>query len=282
MQGSLRHNHSVWLLYALFLIAWLGYATSVSRLEKIHRPDVVHEMHVALPLFMQVLMSGGDRFLASNISVFRALIVNTENQDPSRFITQGRVQQDAAWLNPAHEDNYYLAAAALAWNGQLGASQEILNQANDARPYDMLPPFFMAFNEYHFRDNPVSGAEWLKVAAIHATSEADRLALHRLAAYWTMKGKDRLQAIKILEMMAAQSRYSSLKHQINMRADQVRNLAMLDEKIQAYEVKHHRHPSDIQTLIQDGFLKSIPSDPLNMVYFIDEEGIAQVTRPEKR
>jgi hypothetical protein len=42
---------------------------------------------------------------------FRALVVSTETMSAENYRILGIVQSDAAWLNPAQEDNYYIAAA---------------------------------------------------------------------------------------------------------------------------------------------------------------------------
>ena len=263
------------------LLAWLGFTTASSRLEKLQPTATSEEMQVALPRFIQVLLAGGDRFLATNIAVFRALTVNTDNQKADRFAVQARVQSDAAWLNPYHEDNYYLAAAALSWNGQLNAAQQILASASTARSFDMLPPFFYAFNEYYFRHDPINGAEWLKIAAKHTPSEQERLSLNRLAANWMVKGQDRQQALKMLEAMAAQSRYASLRRQILQRAERVKQLIQLDEAIATYQTQHQRLPISLDELVTSKTLKGLPLDPLGQGYTLDNQGKAQVKAKKK-
>lgn len=270
-------------LTAVFLIlTWLGFATATARLEKVNSPIASGEMQVALPRFMQVLLAGGDRYLATNITVFRALTASTENLQPDRFVIQAKVQRDAAWLNPYHEDNYYLAAAGLSWNQQLDAAQEILLSASNARTFDMLPPFFYAFNLYYFRHDPSGGAEWLKVAASHSPSENERLSLNRIAANWLVKGHDRHQALKMLEALAAQSRYGSLRRQILQRAERVKHLIMLDEAINSYRQRHQRPPETLEALVTHHILNQLPTDPMGEGYTLDSQGQAQIRTPQAK
>ena len=260
----------------LILTSWLGFATITARLEKIRPVSTGAEMHVALPRFIQVLLAGGDRFLAANITVFRALTVSSDKQDPIRFAIQAKIQGDAAWLNPYHEDNYYLAAAALSWNDQLEAAQQILTRASNARSFDMLPPFFHAFNQYYFQHDPIGGAEWLKIAAEHTSSMQERLSLNRVAANWMVKGQDRQQALKMLEVMAAQSKYTSLRRQILQRAERVRHLMQFDQAIAEYRERFGRSPESLDQLISTKILNELPQDPLGRSYFIDPQGRAQI------
>jgi len=122
------------LLGSALLTYWLGFLTTSTRLEKIRKPEVSAEMQVILPRGIQVALAGGDRFLAANIDTFRTLTADPQNQRADRFVIQALVQEDAAWLNPRHEDNYYLAAANLAWNEQLDAAQRILEAASKNAP----------------------------------------------------------------------------------------------------------------------------------------------------
>jgi len=270
------------LLPILLLAAVLVFVTTTARLEKLHRPSVQAEMQVALPVFVQIFLAGGDRFLAANTTVFRSLIVSTDNNQSDRYITQGRLQSDAAWMNPYHEDNYYLAAATLPWNGQVDAAQKVLALASNARPFDMLPPFYYAFNQYYFNQDPIGGAEWLSIAEQHATEETNRINLHKLAAKWTEKSQDRAQALKILNIMAAQSRYRSLKLKILQRAERVRHLMMIDAAISDYQKQFHKIPENLSALVDSGHLKRIPDDPLKKGYTIDVQGKAQPITPPKK
>ncbi len=262
-------------------LAWLIFATTTHRMEHAAQQTSTLEMQVAIPAFIQVILSGGDRYLATNITVFRALTVNTQDNNPDRFVIQSKIQTDAASLNPFHEDNYYLAAANLSWTNQLDSAQEILIKASNARSFDMLPPFYCAFNEYYFRHDTLSGAKWLQIASQHSSNEEDKIALAKLAAKWISKGTDRRQALNILKLMANQSRYSNLRRQIMMRADQLNQMITIDEAIAAYTEKFHRPPSSVEDLVSSRILQSHPNDPFGQSYIIDSHGMTQVQGNKK-
>jgi len=109
----------------LALLGVLAYTLLVPALYARPRPPVSPEMEVAMPRFVQVVMAAGDRFLAANLAVFRALVVSTATMSAENYRILGIVQSDAAWLNPAQEDNYYIAAAILPWAGEVAAAQYI-------------------------------------------------------------------------------------------------------------------------------------------------------------
>lgn len=276
--SSLRYP----LIFGLTLTCWLGFLTAASRLEKIPQPAVSAEMQVVLPRFIQVAMAGGDRFLAANIAVFRALTTDTQNQRQDRFVVQAIVQQDASWLNPRHEDNYYLAAALLPWNSQLETAQHILSVASETRPYDALPPFFHAFNDYYFNQDAITGAQWLKVAAEHTQDEKERIGFEKIAARWMEQGQDRRSVVRLLEAMAEKSRYKALRRLILLRAERVRHLIQLDEAIASYRKQFGRLPDTQDALVESGILESLPQDPFGQGYLIDAQGKAQFKKPSTK
>ena len=158
-----RRANSWTLLLALLL--WGTYIFVAEQSRHLPRKTVSSEIRVALPLFVQVFMFGGDRYLAANVAGIRALVVETGKMSPDEFAILGRVQEDVSWLNPGHEDNYYTAAAILPWNGQLDAAQRILVRATEARFYDYQPAFYYAFHLLHYQRDAVGASDWLLKAA---------------------------------------------------------------------------------------------------------------------
>lgn len=280
MATRLLHHRDISQL-AVFALAAVCFTIASSMLVAAkHRPQPILEMQVALPTLAQVFLSGGDRFLAANTTVFRSLIASTATQDPARYRTQARLQLQAAWMNPHHEDNYYLAAAILSWNGQIDAAQQILARASKARPFDMLPAFFHGFNQYYFKQDPLGGVAWLQIAAQQTSDQANRINLQKIAAKWSEKGKDRTQALKLLESMKKQSRYKALSKVISQRAQRIQNLIEIDNAITKYRDQFHHTPQTVEDLVKSGHLDHIPLDPLNAGYGIDNRGNAQITATE--
>ena len=149
----------------LALALALCFVATAERLKTVPRQAVDLELQVALPLFVQVFMSAGDRYLAANLAAIRALVVTTDKMRPEDYRILGKIQEDASWLNPAHEDNYYIATAILPWNGELDAAQTILKRASQARQFDYQPAFYYAFHLLHFKGDAVGASAWLRAAA---------------------------------------------------------------------------------------------------------------------
>lgn len=232
------------------------------------------EMQVAMPRFVQVILAAGDRYLAANFAGFRALVVSTEKMDAEGFRILGLVQSDVAWLNPAHEDNYYLAAAILPWAGEVGATQYILRRASEARPFDWQPPFYLGFNELHFLNNPAEGARWLRLAATHTRDEMEQIQLLQIAANWVSKGEDTGFAIRLHRAMAKETRHKAFAVFLEKRAKRLENLMIIDEAINQFRSRQGRDPRNLQELLATAILASLPEDPFGAGYSIGPDGRA--------
>lgn len=256
----------------------LGFVASgllSQRLLHQRRLTASEEMLVALPLVPQLLMSGGDRYLAANLGTWRALVAVPERMSRQQFAVQGRLQKDVAWLNPRHEDNYWVAAAILPWNGQHPAAQEVLRAASIARPYDWQPQFYYAFGMYYFDRNPDAGAQWLHTAAQRLSDQDDHYMLESIAASWYEKRYAPLDAADYLEVMARQSRSSGFKLYLLRRVERLRALATLREAASRFQTLRGRPLRDVNELTAAGLVKSLPKDPFGFGFGIDPKGVVQ-------
>lgn len=240
--------------------------------QKMVRPSAPSEMVIALPVPAQLLVAAGDRYLAANLAVFRAVVSSTEKMTPDDFAMQGRIQADAAWLNPAHEDNYYLAAAILPWNGEIPAAQDVLARATDARSFDWQPPFYFAFNEFYFNKNPVLGAEWLRRAAKHAKDEEYSLAFEQIAASWVAKGPDIELAIRMHRDMAKAAKHKEFAAYLEKRVVRLENQRDIEAAARQFRERYAHGPVQLEDLVRSGLLQSIPADPFGATYVVDSSG----------
>lgn len=248
------------------------YVIAVHRLGQVPRADVSEEMQVALPRFIQVVLAGGDRYLAADVATFRALVASTEKMRSDNYAVQAQVQRDAAWLNPAHEDNYYVAAAILPWNGQFDAGQEVLARAMAARPWDWNPPFYFAFDLYHLKRQPVAAANVLLRAAPMVRSEQNRMAMEGLAYAWYERGYDTASALKMLELSAESARSGALKSYLVIRAARLRSLLQLQEAAARFAEKTGRPLHSLDELVTHGLIDRLPVDPFGVGYALNEKG----------
>lgn len=248
------------------------HAALVPRLYSHSRPPVAAEMEVVLPRFAQVLMAAGDRFLAADLAVFRALVASTETMGNSNYIVLAQVQQDAAWFNPAHEDNYYIAAAILPWYGHVDAAQAVLRKASQARPFDWQPAFYHGFNAFHFRKDALAGAEWLRIAAAQASDKMDQIQLQQMAANWVGRAEDRGLSIRLMRTMAKETQHRSFARFLEKRAQRLENIEELEGAVMSFKDRFGRLPNGLNELLESSLLDKLPEDPFGVGYVIDAAG----------
>lgn len=265
-----RRAFAGWLAAAV--LSLVVYGTAVQRLSSIVRPAASPELLVALPRFAQVLLAAGDRYLAANLAGFRVLVSATDGVSAEHFAVMGRLQRDIAWFNPAHEDNYYIAAAILPWNGQLDAAQDVLRRAADARRTDWLPLFYLGFHAYHFARDPATGAQYLLAGVPRAAVTQDRMALQNLAAIWIEKGYDTGNAASMVESMAANSPPGNFRRYLAVRAARLRDLAALRDSARIYRDRFGRRLQKLDDLVTSGLLAELPKDPLGLGFDLDVSG----------
>ena len=256
----------------VLLVCAIVFSLTVMALRHHVRKQAASEIEVALPLFVQVFMAGGDRFLAANLGNVRALIADTARMQPDQYTVLAKVQVDASWLNPAHEDNYYIAAAILPWNGQVDAAQTVLRRASIARPFDYQPSFLYAFNLLQFKGDAAAASAWLRNAATKLPDDDERLLMENFAARWMDRTDDLELAAAVVDSMAKQARRKDFRAYLQQRAQRLRDLLALRKAAAAFAAHTGAAPRTLDQLVSGGFIAVLPVDPFGFGYALDAEG----------
>jgi hypothetical protein len=264
---SVRVIH--WLLIALAAaVFWL----SVQALRPLRVADVHPELRVAMPLLVQVAGAGGDRFLAANLAAIRALIVDTAKLKPEDYALLARVQADASWLNPAHEDNYYIAAAILPWSGHVDAAQTILRRATLARRFDYQPAFYYGFNALHFQGDAITASDWLRESASYLPEGQEKLQMLNLSAIWLDRVEDTALAIRVVESMAEQAKRDDFRQYLLARVTRLKALQLLRGAQARYVERTGQPLRAVDDLVSAGVMAELPADPFSFGYELDKRG----------
>lgn len=264
MHGSKR----IWLS---LLLAMLCYGGSIHYYNKIPRHQEGESLAVALPPEWQVPLALGDRYLAANIATYRAVVLDVLKSNAQVIHALAQVQYGASVLNPAHEDNYYIAQAVLPWNGEVDANEAIQRRAMESRSWDLLPGFFYAFNYYYFKQDYVTAGRILFTIADRNPADKDRLVA--LAARWQEKGRDLDAAIQLVKSMMQTTRSESLKSVLQQRIDRLVALKTLRVAAVRYQDRFGRKIVSLDDLTRSGVLAALPQDPLGLGFEIDSAGV---------
>lgn len=250
----------------------LAFIATTQRLKSASRQTVVVEMQVALPLFVQVFMAMGDRYLAANIAAIRALVVSTEKMKPEDYAILGKVQKDVSWLNPAHEDNYYIAFAILPQYGEVDAAQTILARASRVRFFDYQPAFFYGFNQWYYKHDPAGAAAWMREAALNLPDPDQQLTMQNMAARWADKAQDTELAIRVVEALAKEARRKDFRAYLETRVVRLRQLQQLKRAAATYHERFGKPVPNLQELVNFGILPVLPQDPFGFGFGFDRQG----------
>lgn len=256
------------------LVLGLGvYAASLLHLQGARYVNASPELLVSLPRFAQILFFAGDRHLAGNVGGFRALVAETARMKKEDYAVLAALQRDVAWMNPAHEDNYYTAANILPWGGQVAAAEEILRKAGAARPYDFLPYFHVGFIHYHFYRAPAEGAKWLLAAAEQTQDQQDKWSLQAVAAKWIERGYETSAAANLVDSMAANAPPGGMRTYLKMRAERLKMLVRLRSAALEFKSRLGREPERLEDLLREGLIAEVPKDPVGVGYVIGPDGM---------
>lgn len=261
-----------WKLGLMALVAALVFVATSERLKSVPRKSISVEMQVALPLFVQVFMAMGDRNLAANVAAIRALVVAPEKMRPEEFRILAKVQEDVSWLNPGHEDNYYIAFAILPQYGEVDSAQTILARASRVRFFDYQPSFFYAFNQWYFKHDPAGASAWMREAAEKLPDPDQRLTMQNMAARWMDKVQDTELAIRVVEAMAKEARRKDFRAYLELRVVRLRQLHQLRTAAVAYRERFGKPLANLQELVSSGILAELPTDPFGFGFGFDQQG----------
>ncbi|TXI76020.1 MAG: hypothetical protein E6Q43_02640 [Dokdonella sp.] len=228
-------------------------------------PEIV--LSVAAPIPLQVIAAAGDRYLAANVAVWRVLMTGAQPLPRDSLAALARVQEDASFLNPGHEDNYTTATALLPWEGFVEPTQTVLRRATETRKTDVYAPFFYGFNQIHFLGDAKGAYEYGRIAASYARDEGTRQALLGISASWLERGNDPALASQVIAVLASELRDPDLKAQLMQRVERQQRILRLQEAVDAYRQSRGRAPDRLEALVAEGFIATLPQDPLGTVVF---------------
>ncbi|MGB8337856.1 MAG: hypothetical protein WCD07_06435 [Burkholderiales bacterium] len=257
-----------WLMLLIFLS---GYIVASQQAYNLLRKIDKQQLSVIIPVPLQILLNGGDRYLAANLATFRALVVGPNDIDAETVKALGSIHRAAAFMNPAHEDNYYISQAIIAWNGQADADIYVQDRATQARPWDSMPPFFAGIDKYTFKKDAVGGAKSMEIAA-QRPDTGNRQFYTDIAARWYEKNDDPRLALELVQAMQKNTRDKEMKRFLGKRLDRIEATIKISDALNAYKEKFGKPAAKLTDLVEAGLLKVIPTDPMGQVFTLKQDG----------
>lgn len=259
----------------LLLVAMICFATFIALWPlQTPRKTAAEEFvsdRVVISAPIQLLLAGGDRFLAASLEAIRLAATGspslTAGTDDAVF--RIRAHRVVAQLNPCYEDNYYIGNALLSWGGAPDEGSDLLRRAMACRGWDELPPFFYGFNELFFHRNAAEARRAFEIAAQRSTSNA--AAFRRIAIMIAAdQFDDKRHALDYLQRERDGASDPRLREMLDRRVERLKGLLVLQEAQRRYEVQFQRALADPAALITSGLIDAFPVDPLGIGYVFEQ------------
>lgn len=253
--------------YSWFFIIVISYGLFIlsGKLSKLPAPKMpVLEDRVVITAPIQLMLSGGDRFLAADIETIRSA-VSGPTDGIADTLYRIRAHQAASQLNPCHEDNYYLGSILLTWGGAVAEGSQILQHATACRQWDYLPPFLYGFNQYFFHNNHGEAQSAFELAA--QRSPENYAALKKISIMIAAgELKNDRSALHYLKQQHGQTTDKKLRLMLEKRIARLEGLILLRDAQKQFETVFKRPLENPNELITSKIIDSFPFDPLGIGY----------------
>ncbi len=244
------------------------------------------------PLYQKLGFVPQGKFLKNLLGEFRwssgeyfTFKATTYYGGKSRSILSGRLKeveyynlyrtiQAAVLLNPYHEDAYYFAEGAFAWDiRRVKETNALLRYVYKYRDWDFKIPFFLGFNCAYFLKDYRKAAVYFKKAAEMTHSSL----FTNLAARYFYEGGETKLGIEFLKYMISSTRDERIKKIYRRRLDALLGIEKIETGIEEFKKRYGRLPQDIGELVKCNILKEIPKDPYGGRFYMDKSGRIKTT-----
>jgi hypothetical protein len=219
---------------------------------------------VVVPAIAQIVLYGGDRFLAASVESVRAA-ASGHGLDGQAGGYRLRAHRVVSQLNPCHEDNYWIGNAALSFGGASTMGSELLGRASQCRFWDELPPFLYGFNQKFFNLKPELARKAIELAADRSPKNAP--GYRQIALMMTVNSiEDARVALAMLAEERDRVKDPHLRRMLERRVERMRGLVILRDARKVYEERTGKRLVDPLELVQTRVLESYPVDPMRLGY----------------
>ena len=273
------------LALAIFLATATCLAASRLRVQQ-ERPYDVEAVPRPGPLAWLFL---GHRTLAANLTWLRAVQYIGEPRASERGWEKLYPLVDAVTeLDPGHGYAYQVAGTILSSVGRIDESNRILEKGVRSAPERYILPYLRAFNAFYYDDDWQAAGEWAVVSA--RTPGAPAHVRHNVLAYF-VKGRRADAAVAFLEQSLTEAKDPETRKAVESQLEQARleqAAARIDDALAEWRRRYFVDPFDLEQLVGDGLLSTIPADPRGGSWTVGEDGRIRSTmnpyrfaRPEK-
>lgn len=172
-------------------------------------------------------------------------------------------------------DPYVLVTMSIPWEEEMvNRANALLLKAAAARPDDHRPYFYLWYHYYQFFRDMESAGKYLRLAS---EKPGAPLYLATLAARMSLYSGNTKEGVRFLEQMIANTPDNPFKTNWELRAESLRRIVFIEDKVAEYSGLFGKMPRHLQELVREGLLAEIPADPYGGTFFITKDGHVYTT-----
>jgi hypothetical protein len=175
-------------------------------------------------------------------------------------------------LDPKWEKIYILLALVLGdIMGKPEQANEILEPGVEHLPDSWLLPFQIAYNYWYYLGQNDRAGDYLELAA---TREGHPRYVPTLAVRMRASAGNIKDALQFTQVFIDTAENPDVKEQMIARQGDLlveEQCQIVDRAAKKYQAKRDSYPASIRILFAEGYLESMPSDPRNSMYWLNNE-----------
>ena len=222
--------------------------------------------------FLRVASMGYPTFLADLIYLWSIQYYGTY-READRFLFLDHVYGNViARLDPRYVDPYLIGSLIMVVEkGDLESGLRLLEQGMEANPKEWILPYEAGFYAYDMGKDYTRAATYFE-RAMHIPGAPP--SVWRLRAEMFNKKGDKVMSLQLWREVlesATDDRVTAIAanhvHDLTLDVD----INLLQEGVSAYRQRQGRYPSSLVSLVTDGLLRDIPTDPDGNPYQYDPQ-----------
>jgi len=166
-------------------------------------------------------------------------------------------------LDPQYYDVYWYGSSILP---SVDESIRFLEKGRRNFPHDWKIPEMIGFYYHFYLKDYLSAAHYYEIAS-HLPGHPPYVP--SLAGRFYTHAGDIESAIKVLENFYNTCDKKDLKEDFAKRIQQLKDISMLEEKLDLFKKKHKREPHNLSELVEAGIISSLPKEPYGGCYLWD-------------
>lgn len=277
-------------------IVFLAYGLSLSQLEKKRQTDLhgqASSTMANLPPFALKAVSGEFKGIVANMLLLQAgarIGTKVEKDGKGGYVkTEGyncdeiyKLLKSSQTLDPRFRQTFIYANAILPWECDLvDESVDMLWLAKEHLPEDWMPVSLLSFSYYYFLNDYVRAGEILLNAAEEMKNPPEYMAI--LGARLIKKGGQTQSGIILLKSVLTTMEPDEPGYQdIQDRLSALQATLILEKAVAAYKQQFAKFPENAEQLLEKGVLSTLPDNPYELEFCIDQEGRVFFDRPDCR